>query len=149
MLCGPVFVPGAVRFVLLNAEVSPEPCRSRLAEDGVGIDEVLCFTPWTEALTPVPCSLGAVRLYGHPTLGSERVSVGAHILAVMGTRIQVEHADDFHRYKLIVVEAVPARLEELAKVLLRHPSADILAAIHNALTTGDGYVIINCGEYTP
>lgn len=149
MLCGPVFVSEAVRFVLLNAEASAEPCRSRLAKDDVGIHEVLCFTPWTEALTPVPCSLGEVRLQGLPNLGSEWITGGNHILALMGTRIQVEHADDFHRYKLIVVEAVPVRLEELAKAILADPSADALAAIHNALTTGDGYVIINCGEYTP
>ncbi len=149
MLCGPVFVPGAVRFVLLNAEVSAEPCRRRLAEDGVGIHEVLCFTPWTEALTPVPCSLGEVRLQGLPNLRSEWISDPTHILALMGTRIQAEHTDDFHRYKLVVVEAVPARLEEMAKVLLTDPSADALAAIHHALTTGDGYVIINCGKYIP
>lgn len=149
MLSGPVFVPEAVRFVLLNAEVSAEPCRSRLAEDGVGIDEVLGFTPWTEALTPVPCSLSEVRLQGLPNLGSEWITGGNHILALMGTRIQAEHTDDFHRYKLIVVEAVPARLEELAKVLLTDPSTDTLTAIHNALTVGDGYVIINCGKYIP
>ncbi|MBP6944542.1 hypothetical protein KBD61_02920 [Patescibacteria group bacterium] len=149
MLSGPVFVPEVVRFILLNAEVSAEPCRSRLAKDDVGIHEVLCFTPWTEALTPVPCSLGEVRLQGLPNLRSQWISDPTHILALMGTRIQAEHTDDFHRYKLIVVEAALVRLEEMAKVLLTDPSANTLAAIHNALTVGDGYVIINCGKYIP
>ncbi len=148
MLSGPVFEPRDAHFVLLNAEVSAEPCRSRLAKDDVGIHEVLCFTPWTDTLIPVPCSLGAVRLQGLPNLRSEWISDARHILALMETRIQAEHADDFHRYKLIVVEAALVRLEELATVLLRDPSAGTLAAIRKDLNSMNrGYAIIAQGRY--
>ncbi len=130
----------ASTFFLLCRDDAANLCRACLAEEGIRLEQVLCFTTWGDGSKPNPCVLGDIR--AHALYGLEDASGvdGTIILHSMVGEIVLHYPHTLPRFGAVVVQAPIERLLVLAKALPRLTGPH-LGTMRTALHTHGGVMI--------